>query len=37
MKSLKETAKFLALRENLRIGIVDDKKLVKKMKLKYGT
>jgi hypothetical protein len=27
---------YLSTRDNLRIGIVDDKKLVKKMKLKYG-
>ena len=37
IKQLKDTARFLSLRENLRIGIVDDKKLVKKLKLKYGT
>mmetsp|Transcript_44744 Transcript_44744/g.32775 ORF Transcript_44744/g.32775 Transcript_44744/m.32775 type:complete len:119 (-) Transcript_44744:409-765(-) len=29
-------ARYLAGRENLRVGMVDDPKLVKKFKLKYG-
>ena len=36
IKFIKNAARFLSGRENLRIGIVDDPKLVKKFKLKYG-
>ena len=36
VKALKFAAKYLANRENLRIGIVDDPKLVKKFKNYYG-
>lgn len=36
LKNLKSDAKFLATRENLRIAFVDNQKLIKKMKAKYG-
>lgn len=36
IKNLRESARYLSSRENLRIGIVDDKKLIKRLKLKYG-
>lgn len=36
IKNLKEAARYLSTRDNLRIGIVDDKKLIKKLKLKHG-
>lgn len=35
--SLKNDAKFLSTRENLRIGFVDNQKLIKKIKAKYST
>lgn len=36
-KDLKQSAKFLATRDNLRVGFVDNQKLIKKMKAKYST
>mmetsp|Transcript_4711 Transcript_4711/g.4395 ORF Transcript_4711/g.4395 Transcript_4711/m.4395 type:complete len:98 (+) Transcript_4711:579-872(+) len=36
VKYLKSAARYLSSRENLRMGIVDDVKLIKKFKLKYG-
>jgi hypothetical protein len=36
IKNLRESARYLSLRDNLRIGIVDDKRIVKKLKLKHG-
>jgi uncharacterized radical SAM superfamily protein len=36
LKALKNDARFLATRDNLRIGFVDDQRLIKKMKAKYG-
>lgn len=35
-KNLKEAARYLATRENLRVGYVDDKRIIKKLKLKHG-
>lgn len=35
-KNLKSDAKFLATRDNLRIGFVDNQRLIKKMKAKYS-
>ena len=36
IKSLKNSAQYLSLRDNLRIGIVDDQKLIKRLKIKFG-
>jgi hypothetical protein len=36
-KDLRNSAKFLATRDNLRIAFVDNQRLIKKMKLKYTT
>lgn len=35
-KSLKQAAKYLSSRENLRIGFVDDMRLIKKLKAKHS-
>lgn len=35
-KELKDSAKFLSTRDNLRIGFVDNQRLIKKMKSKYN-
>lgn len=35
-KNLKNDAKYLSLRENLRIGFVDNQKLIRKLKQKHG-
>ena len=34
--NIRNAAKYLSTRENLRVGIVDDVKLIKKFKNKYG-
>jgi hypothetical protein len=36
VKQIKKSARYLSTRDNLRIGIVDDQRLVKKFKNKYG-
>ena len=35
-KELRDDAKFLATRDNLRIGVVDNQRVIKKIKAKYG-
>lgn len=37
LRQLKRDAKFLATRENLRVGLVDNQKLIKKYKSRYQT
>lgn len=36
VKHIKTAAKYLATRDNLRVAMVDDVRLIKKFKLKYG-
>jgi hypothetical protein len=37
LSNLKNVARFLSTRDNLRIGIVDDVRLIKKFKNQMGT
>lgn len=37
LKNLRLTGRFSAKRDELRIGLVTDKKIIKKYKAKYGT
>ena len=36
IKNFKAAARYLSSRDNLRIGYIDDMKLIKKLKHKYG-